>query len=141
MTSTVLSAKVSKTSLASVDRHAGDRELALVHARLLADLLADLERGLEDRVEDRTDGLSVDRGAVGLADLAEDLALAQHQALQAGRDPEQVADNPFIVVAHQVPGEQLRTDAVELDQEVAQGIGLGDGLRVAGQVDLHPVAR
>ena len=45
---------------------------------------------------------------VGLADLAEDLALAQHQALQAGGDAEQVADDPLVVVADQVPGEQRR---------------------------------
>src|SRR5271166_4011509 len=123
-----------------VDRHAGDRKLALVHACPLAHRLTDLQRGLKDGVKDRPDRLPLDRGAVGLADLTEDLALAQHQAFQAGRDPKQVSDSPLVVVADEVPREELGPNPMEFDQEVAQGVGIGNGLGAAGQVDLDPVA-
>ena len=46
--------------LGDVDRHAGDRELALVHPGPLADQLADPQRRLEHRVEDRADRLALD---------------------------------------------------------------------------------
>ena len=140
MTSTVLSAKVSKTSLARSTATLATESLPWSMPVRSRTCLADPERGLKDGVEDRPDRLPLDRGAVGLADLTEDLALAQHQALQAGRDPKQVSDSPLVVVADQVPGEELGPNAVELDQEVAQGVGLGNGLGAAGQVDLDPVA-
>ena len=62
-----------------VDGHAGDRELALVHAGPLADELADAEGVLEDRVEDRADRLLVAGGAVCL-----DLERVQAIAPSAG---------------------------------------------------------
>src|SRR5271157_2291360 len=123
-----------------VDRHAGDRELALVHARPLAHRLADLQRGLKDGMKDRPDRLPLDRGAVGCADLTEDLALAQHQAFQAGRNPKQMSDSPLVVIADEVPREELGPNPMEFAQEFAQYVGLGNGLGAAGQVDLDPVA-
>ena len=97
---------------------------------------------LEDRVEDRPDGLARDGRLVGLADLAEDLPLAQHQALQAGRDPEQVADGPLVVVARPgAPAKRLGRHAVEAGEEVGQAVGLGRrAVGLAGGVDLDPVA-
>ncbi len=77
-----------------VDGDAGDRELALVHARLFADLLADAQARAEDAMEDRPGRAPRDGRGVGVLDLAEDLPLAQHQALQAGGDPEEVGRPP-----------------------------------------------
>src|SRR5262249_14690701 len=75
-----------------VDGDAGDGEAALVHAGGLADLLADVQGLAEDGVEDRADGPLLLGGVVGLLDLAEDLALAEDQALEAGGDAEEVVD-------------------------------------------------
>ncbi len=117
-----------------VHRDAGDRELAAVHAGLLADELADPDRLLEDLVEDRPDGLAAIGRLVGVADLAEDLPLAEHQALQAGGDAEQVADGRLVVVGDQVRRHQLRGDLVEISQEIGE---VGD----PGQSSSRPSTR
>ena len=54
-------------------------------------------------MEDRPDGPPAGGGLVGIADLAEDLVLAGHQALQAGRDAEEMADRRLVVVHDQCP--------------------------------------
>ncbi len=104
-----------------VDRDAGDRQLPLVHAGL--------RRGPPCRPA-APPGRPVWKigptvlhaigRLVGVADLAEDLPLAQDQALQAGRDPEQVPDDPLVVVADQVPRDSLGGHLVEPDQDVGQ---------------------
>ena len=81
--------------LGDIDRHAGDRQLALIHPGALAHQLADSKRGLEHRVEGRADGLVFHGRAIGLANLAQDLSLAQDEALQAGCHPEQMARRPL----------------------------------------------
>src|SRR6516225_3046477 len=52
-----------------------------------------------------------------------------------------MADDPLVMIADQVPGKDLGRDPVELDQQLGQGVGLGDLLRVACSVELDPVAR
>ena len=79
-------------------------------------------------------------GLVGVLDLAEDLTLAQHQALQAGGHPEQMPDRPLVVVADQMRREALGRQGVEAGEEGRQSFGLERPLGVAGGVDLHPVA-
>ena len=54
---------------------------------------------------------------VGIADLAEDLVLARHQALQAGRDAEEMADRRLVVVHDQVPGHALGRHPMEPGEE------------------------
>ena len=71
-------------------------------------------------MEDRPDGLATVGRLVGVADLAEDLPLAEHQALQAGGDAEQVADGRLVVVGDQVRRRQLPGRLVEVGQEVGQ---------------------
>ena len=110
MTSTVLSAKVSKTSRATSTATLATESLPWSMPVCSRTFLPTWRRGLEDGVEDRPDRLALDGRAVGVADLAEDLPLAQDQALQAGRDAEQVADGPLVVVADQVAGEELGLD-------------------------------
>ena len=78
--------------LCDINRHARDRELPLPHPRLFADLLADPQGILEHPVQDRPDRPRLPRGAKGVADLAENLPLTQHQALKARGDPKEVAD-------------------------------------------------
>ena len=57
ITSTVLSANVVEDLAGHVHRHAGDRELPLVHAGPFPHGLADAECSLEHGVKDRSDGL------------------------------------------------------------------------------------
>ena len=88
-----------------IDGHARDRELAAVHPGLLADELADAEGVSEQVMEDRPDRFPGVGGLVGVADLAEDLPLAEDEAFEARRDAEQVADDRLVVVGDEVAGE------------------------------------
>ena len=49
-------------------------------------------------MEDRTDDSPADGGFVGIANLTEDLVLAGYQALQAGRDAEEMADRRLVTM-------------------------------------------
>ena len=74
------------------------------------------------------------------ADLAEDLALAEHRRVETGGDLEQVAGRGLVVLAVEVRVQLVGDEAAELAEEVADvGVGaveaLGDG------VDLGAVAR
>ena len=95
----------------------GDRALAAAQPRLVADPLGDAQGPLEDVVEDRPDDPAAGGGLVGIADLAEDLVLARHQALQAGRDAEEMADRRLVAVYDQMPGHALDRHPVEPSQE------------------------
>ena len=98
MTSTVLSAKVSKTSRATSTATLATESLPWSRPVSSRTFLPTRSGLLEDVVQDRADRPVLDRRLVGLLDLAEDLPLAQHQALQAGGDPEQVGDGLVVVV-------------------------------------------
>ena len=74
------------------------------------------------------------------ADLAEDLALAEHGRVEPGGDLEQMRRGRLVVLAVEVRVELVGGERAELAEEVADvGVGaveaLGDG------VDLDPVAR
>src|SRR5205823_9646803 len=81
-----------------VDGDAGDRELAATQPRLVAGPLGGAQGPLEGGMEDRPDDPPAGGGLVGRADLAEDLVLAGHQALQAGCDAEEMADRRLVAV-------------------------------------------
>ena len=115
MTSTVLSAKESKTSRATSTATLATEGFPW-SMPVWRTALPIPQRRLEDLMEDRPDRLARDGRLVGVADLAEDLPLAQHEALQAGRDAEQVPDGPLVAVADQVSGDRLDGDSVEPDQ-------------------------
>ena len=91
-------------------------------------------------MEGRPDRLTLDRRAIGLANLAQDLPLAQDQAFEAGRHPEQMADDPFVAVTDQVPGKELGIDSVKLHEHLGQGVKLGHLLGAARDVKLDPIA-
>ena len=122
-------------------RDARHREPTLAEPGLIADQLADPQGMLEQGVPDRSDRPDRHRGLVGVADLSEDLALAEHQALQAGSDPEQVADDHLIDMGHQVPGERLGRDPAGRRQPGRKRLDARKpGKMPRGGVDLDPVA-
>ena len=100
-----------------VDGDARDRELAAAQPRLVAGPLGGAQGPLEGGMEDRPDDPPAGGGLVGIADLAEDLVLAGHQALQAGRDAEEMADRRLLAVYDQMPGHALGRHPVEPGQE------------------------
>ncbi len=96
---------------------ARDRELAAAQPGLVAGPLGGAQGLLEGGMEDRSDDPAVGGGLVGIADLAEDLVLAGHQALQAGRDAEEMADRRLPAMDDQVPAHALGRHPVEPGQE------------------------
>ena len=90
---------------------------------------------LEGAVQRAAEAAGAARVAPGLLHLAEDLRLAQHQRVQPGRHPEQVAHRVGLVVAIQV-GVQVVAGALLAGQPVGQRIGAV----VAAGVDLGAVA-
>ena len=108
---------------------------------LAAHAAGDAERAfLEAGPEDGAGRSVLDGGVVGLLGLAEDLRLAHHQRVQAGRDPEQVADRRRVAVLVEVLGEIGDRDAGP-PREHAGEIG-GRAIRVVGgDVQLDAVAR
>ncbi len=96
MTSTVLSAKESKTSRATSTATLATDSFPWSMPVWARTALPTRKRRLEHVVEDRADRLARAGRVIGVADLAEDLSLAQHQALEARRDAEQMADDPLI---------------------------------------------
>ena len=69
-----------------------DRLGHLRELRLGAHALARVERILEEPVQHRPGRAGGQRGLVGLAHLAEDLRLARHERVEAGRHAEEVLD-------------------------------------------------
>ena len=102
--------------------------------------LADAERLLEEGVERRADGGLGLRAVQRLADLAEDLALAEDHRVQAGGDREQVRDGGVVVVHVHVLHELVPVEVGVLGEESRH---LFDGaVEALGlHVDLDPVAR
>jgi hypothetical protein len=60
--------------------------------------LADAQRLLHQLVQQPTDALRLDGRLVCLAQLAEDLRLADHHRIETGGDPEGVVDRGLVVV-------------------------------------------
>ena len=101
--------------------------------------LADPERGLEQLVQGRP-GPVVTGRRVGLAQLPEDLRLADHHRVQPAGDLEQVQDRLPLPVHVEVALEVVQRHPRQSSQQVADRIDAGvEDLGVG--VDLDPVAR
>ncbi len=74
------------------------------------------------------------------ADLAEDLALAEHGRVEPGGDLEQVGHRAVVVLAVEVRRELVDAEVAELAQEVAD-VGVGAVEALGDDVDLGAVAR
>ncbi len=107
------------------DGHAGNAHPPLMQRGFVGDAPGHAHRGLKDAVGHRAGAVALLGQFVGLLDLRQDLRLAQHHAVEAGRHGEQV---PHRVLAG--PLEQVVEDLVDL-KAVKVGHELGHGL-VAG---------
>ncbi len=121
-----------------IDRRTGDGHVPPGDARFTADALGHLAGVLKQRVQERPHGGGLGCRLVRLLDLAGDLALADDQAVEAGRHAEQVAHGVGVAVRVQVRRDLLRRDGVELTEE---GYDRLRQARLAGQVQLDAVAR
>ena len=93
----------------------GDGGRALADRRLAAHPLADRERLAEHVIEQRA---RVD-GLVRRAHLAEDLALARHERVESGSNPEEVQRRGVLVQAVDDAFERLARNLLERDQHVS----------------------
>ena len=123
-----------------LDRRLADRCRATPDGGLGADPLADHQRVAEEQVHRGACAALDLRDLPRLADLAEDLGLADHRRVEPGRDLEQVPDRGVVVMRVEMRVQLVGGDVADLAQEVADvGVGaveaLGDG------VDLGAVAR
>ena len=122
------------------DRGLRQRRDAPADGRLRPDPLADLE-GVAEQPRQPGSGRPLVAGPLpGGADLAQDLALAQHHRLQARGHAEQVGRGRLVVVGEEVVAEVLRREEGQPGEEVADVLhaaveALGD------HVDLGAVAR
>ena len=123
------------------DRDAGDRDAAFRERGLAPHPAGDAERRLEQGVRQRPAGFLPVGPLVGFLDLRDDLRLAEHHAVEAARDLEQVADG---VPAPAAPAAGRRTrppQLVEVGEETHDPRGVGTVVVVRpGGIDLDPVA-
>ena len=91
-----------------LDGGVADRRRAPPDRRLGAGPLAGAQGMAEQQVERRADAAAVDGGLPRRAHLAEDLALAEDQRVEPGRDLEQVGRRGVVV-----QGEEVRVQLVE----------------------------
>ena len=138
-TSTLRPAQRPEALVGHLDRGVADRRRAPADPGLGAGPLADLERVAEQQVERRARRALPLRQLPCVADLAEDLGLAEHGRVEPGGHLEQVGDRGLVVLAVEVGAQLVGRQPGQLAEEVADvGVGaveaLGDG------VDLGAVA-
>jgi hypothetical protein len=114
------------------DRH--HRRTGPVDARVGVHALADPQRGLRQVVQHAADRADLATERVRRAKLAEDLRLADHHRVQAGRDGHQVLDRRLGEVHVQVLG-QVSDRHPRVARE--HGGDLGDGRVEPGDVGVH----
>ena len=101
--------------------------------------MSGLEGPLKGDMEDRSRRRTCRGGLVGVPDLAENLALARHQALQARGHTEEMADSGLSVVHNQVPGHLLARHRGNRGRNPTELIHFG-WARLASRLNLDSVA-
>ena len=102
------------------DRGRRDRHRMTADAGLGADALARLDRVPEQLRQQLGRAAFAHRGLPRVADLAEDLALADDHRVEAGRDREEVRDRGVVVVRVEVIGEVVGVGAGVRGEELAR---------------------
>ncbi len=117
----------------------GDGDRTRPERRLGPDPLATLERRLEEPPRDGTRSARLGRATVRLADLPEDLRLAEDHRIESGGDAEEVPDRRLATPGERLLAQDARVDGVEARKEAGKGLeAVG---HVADSVDLGAVAR
>ena len=122
------------------DRGRRDRHRMPADAGLGADALARLDRVPEQLRQELRRAALAHRGLPRVADLTEDLALADDHRVETGRDREEVGDRGFVVVGVEVVGEVVGVGAGVCREELGDVADRGVEVRAA-RVDLGAVAR
>ena len=125
--------------LGQLDGRGADRDRPGAQVGFGADPLAGAHRLVEQAVEDRPHGAVLLAQAHHLLHLGKDLTLPEHQAVEAGGHPQQVAHRLLVVVGEQVGAQLLHRQPGLLAEEVADGADAPFGMAQEG-VDLQPVA-
>ena len=139
-TRTRLPSRPPRRSVGHGHRGLRHRRGAAGDGRVGAGPLADLERVAEQQVERRTGGALLAGLLPRVADLAEDLALAEDDAVEPGGHREQVGHGRRVVVDVEVVAEVLGGQEGGLGQEVADVL-VGPVELLGHRVDLGAVAR
>ena len=135
----ILTAGLPHLELGQLHRRGADRHRAGAEVGLGAYPLAGAHRLIEQPVEDRPDGTVFLTQPHHLLDLGEDLALSEHQAVEAGGHPQQMAHRLLVVVGEQVGAQLLHRQTGMVAEEVPDGTDALVGMAQEG-VDLQPVA-
>src|SRR5690606_16139263 len=125
--------------LRQAHRDGGHRHRVRTDAGVGAGALGGRESLLEQTVELAAKAAGAARGGPGVLDLAQDLRLAQHQRVQPGRDPEQVAHRVAAGVPVQVAVQAL-ANAGGVGRVGRQPVGQRAAVVVGDGVDLGAVA-
>ena len=99
------------------DGHARDRDPLTAQRRLRRHPLRRTERRLKHAGRERTGGLAVLGDGPRLLDLREDLRLAEHHAVEAGRHAKQVPHHRLVVLPREQGGQRGRIDSAAFSQE------------------------
>jgi hypothetical protein len=109
-------AQVTEDLLCKTHPGEGDRNRMRADLGVRADPLGDSKAMLEQPVEAGTQAAGVARQLPGVLDLAQDLRLAQHQRVEAGGYPEQVAHSVTVMVLIQAAPKNVELKPVGLGQ-------------------------
>src|SRR5262249_26155815 len=128
-----------------INSDAGDGDMAAGDTGVGADAPGHLASVAEEGVHEGSGPAEAVGELEGALDLAADLSLADHKAVEAGGNAEEVADGCRLLVAVEVWPNFLGADIVQLRQEVddvgeAQAIGIRAAIEDASQVKLDTVA-
>ncbi len=131
-------AQLAEDLLGELHRDERDRDRVVADARLRSRPLGGGHRSVPERVQDRPERGRGRGILVGRLHLAQDLRLTEDHRVEAGRDPEDVADRVLPLEPIEVRQDLGGGAAVVLRNESGDGIG---GPRILpASVDLHPVA-
>ena len=123
------------------NRYAGDRDAALSEFRFRPDAAGDADGSLEHRVCQRAAGFVVLCELIRVFDLADDLGLTQHHAVDTGSDGKQVSHGGWAAAFEKVLNELIDRHAVKIGEELGQfSVGRCIVGSFLSRIDFNPVA-
>ena len=99
------------------DRDAGNAHPLFVDRRFLRHPLGDAQGGLKHFVRQRPGAIALLGQLIGLLHLGQNLRLAEHQAIETGRDGEQMPHGRLARLLEQVVEDRRQVEAVKFGQK------------------------